>query len=469
MDPIIIAEYVEKHTDSGIIPTLIEFIKVPSLSTSFDEHWETNGHMETAMQIIINYLNSLEIQNFHYEILKEPEMPWLFFGTLEATNVSLGTSLMYGHFDKQPHLGIWSEGLGQTTPVLKDGKLYGRGSSDDGYAIPSAGLILKALQDFKIPHGKIFIIGENDEESDSKSLNYYINKLKFQIGEPDLVICLDSGVLSYDRLWLTTSLRGNIIADLIVKTLKNGFHSGGSGISASTFRVVQQLLGRIEDPSTGNILIQELHGKIEPRHHAEISQMVSEFGHFIRLRAPLEEGFQMLTDDMTQIAMNMSIIPTLTVTGIEGLPDLNNAGNLLQPEIKVRCSIRTPPKVNCEIASAAVKKVLLENPPYGAKVTVIEQSCDNGWEQKLASDFINKAVNDASITYFGKKFLTIRVGGSIPFIGFLGDLFPNAQFIVTGLLGPGSNAHTIDESLNIAYLKKLICCLIEIFSTLSKS
>lgn len=240
MDLAKIVEYVEKHTECGIIPALVEFIKVPNLSTDFDPEWETNGHMQTAMNILIDYVNSLEIQGLQYEILKEPGKPWLYFASLEATDTSLGTTLMYGHFDKQPFLEGWSDGFGPTSPVIKDGRLYGRGSSDDGYAIPSAALIVKSLQDFNVPHGKIVILGENDEESNITSLIYYMQKLKLQIGEPEIVLCLDSGIMSYDRLWLTTSLRGNIIVDLTVKTLIKGVHSGnGSGIIASTFEIVQ--------------------------------------------------------------------------------------------------------------------------------------------------------------------------------------------------------------------------------------
>lgn len=467
MEPDKVIEYVEGHTEKGIIPALIEFVKVPSLSTDYDPEWETNGHMEAAMNIMLKYVDSLQIQGLQYEILKEPGKPWLFFGSLEATDPSLGTILMYGHFDKQPHLGEWSEGLGPTSPIIKDGRLYGRGSSDDGYAIPSSAVLLKSLQDFNVPHGKIVIIGENEEESDSACLIYYVNKLKPKIGEPELVICLDSGIISYDRMWLTTSLRGIVTIDLTVKTLTKGVHSGGgSGIIPSTFRIVQQLISRVEDQNTGEILVKELHTEIKPRHHADKANMMEAVGDLIVSMLPLEAGVQPITNDLTQLAINNALMPSLVVTGMEGLPCLANAGNVLHPQIKTRLSFRIPPGVEATKAVEALKKELTRDPPYGAKVSVTSQSPDNGWEQKPIAPWLDQALSKASLKYFGKNYLTLGEGGTIPFMGFLGDLFPNAQFLITGLLGADSNAHSIDENIDIPYLKKLLCCLIDIFSSL---
>ena len=467
MDQSKVVEFIENHIESGLIPALMEYVKIPSLSTAFDPEWETNGYMLEAMNIIINYVESLQIQGLKYEILKEPGKPWLFFGSLEATDPSLGSVMIYGHLDKQPHMSTWSEGLGPTNPVIRNGRLYGRGASDDGYAIPSAALILKALQTFNQPHGKIFIIGENEEESDSTSLLYYIEKLRPRIGEPDLVVCLDSGIMSYDRLWLTTSLRGNIIVDVTVKTLKVALHSGsGSGIIASTFRVLQQLLGRLEDVETGRIHLKELHSKIETRHHAGNAHTMDLIGSDMLKMLPLEDGVSLITDDLTQLAINKSLTPTLVVTGIEGLPCIANAGNVMHPEITARLSFRIPPGVNATVGLNAIVQELTRDPPYGAQITVKPNSFDNGWEQKPISTEIDEALSHASMTYFGNRYLMEGVGGSIPFIEYLGNTFPNSQFIVTGLLGADSNAHSIDENLDIPYLKKLVCCLVDIFATL---
>jgi acetylornithine deacetylase/succinyl-diaminopimelate desuccinylase-like protein len=467
MDPIQTQSFVESNVDTGLIPALIEFIKVPSLSTEFDSEWETNGHLEKAMNIMIDYINSLEIQNYKYEVLKEPGRPWLYFGSIEATNPSLDTILMYGHFDKQPHLSGWSEGLGATSPVIRDGRLYGRGSSDDGYAIPSSALIIKALQTFNIPHGKIVIIGENEEESDSASLVYYIKLLRPKIGDVGVVVCLDSGIHSYDRLWLTTSLRGCINFDLTIKTLKIGVHSGaGSGVIPSNFRILQQLISRVEDQNTGRILLKELHTSIEPRHYEEKAKTMGVLGDDLIKLLPFEEGVKAITNDLTQIAINNTLTPTLVVTGIEGLPQLQNAGNVLHPYLKARLSFRIPPGVDANVCSKAIEKELTRDPPYGAHVILKYSSPDNGWEQKPLKPWLFDALENASTKYFQKGFLTLGEGGTIPFMSFLGEEFPSAQFMITGVLGADSNAHSIDENLDIPYLKKLICCMIDIFSTI---
>ncbi|OMJ83214.1 hypothetical protein SteCoe_15931 [Stentor coeruleus] len=470
MDPSKLVEYVNQAVDQGIIPALSDYVKVPSLSTEFDPEWETNGLMLEAMNILIRYVDSLKINNFTHEVLKEPGKPWLFFGMVEATNSELPTILMYGHFDKQPHMSGWSEGLGPTNPVIKNDRLYGRGSSDDGYAIPSSAFIIKTLQDFNVPHGKIVIIGENEEESDSASLIYYMNKLKDRIGEPKIVVCLDSGVLTYDRFWVTTSLRGCFNVDVKIKTLKAGLHSGGgSGIVPSTFRILQMLLARIEDVETGRILIKELHTNIEPRHWVEKANMMGAVGRGPFDELPIEEGLQFVSDDITQLAINNTYTPTLVVTGMEGLPLLVNAGNVLQPELNVRLSFRLPPGVKADVALDAVKRELTRDPPYGAKVSIKCAPADAGWEQKPISPCLDQALDTASQKIFGKGYLKLGEGGTIPFMGFLGETFPEAQFIITGVLGGDSNAHSVDECLNISYLKKLICCMFETFKALSAS
>lgn len=469
MDPEQIKQYVNKHIDEGVIPTLVEFVRIPSLSPDYDANWETNGLMLEAMNLVIKYVDSLSIKNFTHEILKEPGKPWLFFGTLPATDESLPTVLMYGHFDKQPHMEGWSEGLGPAIPVIKGDRLYGRGSSDDGYAIPTSALILKALQDFNIPHGKIILLGENEEESDSSSLIYYVNLLKPKMGQIDIVLCLDSGILTYDRLWLTTSLRGIMNLDLTVKTLKAGVHSGGgSGIIPSTFRILEILLSRIEDKSTGRILIPELHTKISPQVYIDKASTIKVIGDSILKLIPFEDGVQAVSDDLTQMYIDNTYSPTLVVTGIEGLPSLQNAGNTLHAQITLRLSIRLPPGVDSKEAYKAVKNELVRDPPYNAIVKVSESAPDNGWAQKPNQPWLDNALSEASVKFFGNEALKLGEGGTIPFIGFLGESFPESQFIITGLLGVDSNAHSVDENLDIPYLKKLTCCLIDAFSTIGK-
>ena len=469
MDPDQIKEYVNRHVDQGVIPTLVEFVRIPSLSPDYDPNWETNGLLLEAMNLMIKYVDSLSIKGFTHEVLKEPGKPWLFYGTLPATDPSLPTVLMYGHFDKQPHMEGWSEGLGPATPVIRGDRLYGRGCSDDGYAIPTSAVIMKALQEFSIPHGKIILIGENEEESDSSSLVYYVNLLKPRMGQIDIVVCLDSGILTYDQLWVTTSLRGIMNLDLTVKTLKAGVHSGGgSGIIPSTFRILEILLSRIEDKDTGRILVPELHTNIDPQVYIDKASTIKVINDSFLKLIPFEDGVKPVSNDLTQMYLDNTYVPTLVVTGVEGLPSLQNAGNVLQPQITLRLSIRVPPGVDSKVALEAVKRELVRDPPYNAKVSVSETSPDNGWAQKPNKEWLDDALNQASLKFFGNEALKLGEGGTIPFIGFLGESFPSSQFIITGLLGTDSNAHSVDENLDIPYLKKLTCCMIDAFGTLGK-
>jgi acetylornithine deacetylase/succinyl-diaminopimelate desuccinylase-like protein len=467
MDPAAVFDYISANVNNSLIPKLMEFVAIPSLSTDYDKDWESNGLMLQAMNKLIEYVDSLAIAGLTHEVLKEPGKPWLFYGTLPASDPSLPTVLMYGHFDKQPHMGAWSEGLGPTTPVIRGDRLYGRGASDDGYAVPSSALIMKALQNFNIPHGKIIILGENEEESDSTSLVYYVNLLKPRMGKVDIVVCLDSGILSYDRLWLTTSLRGVFAVNLTVQTLKIGFHSGGgSGIMPSTFRVLQMLLERVEDPATGRILLPELHAHLTPNIYIDKARTAEAIGDSLLGILPFADGVQPMSDDVTKLLIANAYEPTLVVTGLEGLPQIKDAGNVLHPAITARLSFRLPPGVNAERAMDAVTKELLRDPPYNAKVTATTSTADNGWAQKPVSQKLDRALDAASLAYFQKGYLTLGEGGSIPFMGFLGESFPEAEFIITGVLGVDSNAHSIDENLDIPYLKKTICCLVEVFSRL---
>lgn len=470
MDASRLASYISNEIDSNLIPALSRFISVPSLSPDFDADWESNGLMLEAMNELISYVDSLQIQHISQRVLKEPGRPWLFFTSVPATDEALPTVLMYGHFDKQPHMEGWSAGLGPTSPVIKAGRIYGRGTADDGYAIPTCALIVKALQEFSVPHGKIVIIGENEEESDSLSLTHYINLLKPEIGDVDIVLCFDAVVLSYDRLWMATSLRGIINLDLKVKTLKAGVHSGsGSGIVPSAFRILQQLIGRIEDRETGRILLPELYTEVTPQNYIEKASTVQVVGHKIHNLIPLEDGVKTLCNDLVKIYIDNTYRPTLVVTGIEGLPSLQQAGNVLQPWLSVRLSIRIPPAVNEAKALDAVRKQLLRDPPYNAQVSITRAAPERGWASAPSQPWLDDALNQASQIHFGEQALKLGDGGSIPFIGFLGETFPNSQFIITGVCGADSNAHSVDENLDISYLKKLTCCMIQAFYIISQT
>jgi acetylornithine deacetylase/succinyl-diaminopimelate desuccinylase-like protein len=446
--------------DSGVIPTLMDYIRVPSLSPLYDKDWETNGLMEQAQDIILSYVRGLGIAGFSSEILKEPGKPWLFYGEIQATRPELGTILIYGHMDKQPHFPNWIAGTDNTKPAIIDNKLYGRGGADDGYALPSAALLIKTLQDMNVPHGRIVIIGETEEESGSPNLIYLINQFKEKIGDPDLIICLDSGAGDYEHMWMTTSLRGVVAADLTVSVINNGMHSGlASGIVPSSFRIIRQLLDRLEDSRSGEILLKELFAEITPDMYEKAAACARVLGRTIIEEVEWLEGVEPMTQDLVQAILNRTLRPTLSITGAEGLPPIGVAGNVLRPKTALKLSIRLPPSLNAPQAFEVVKKVLETDPPYNAKVECKKVGAGNGFQPAPLDEWMSQCINEASLHYFGKEALYFGEGGSIPFMGMLGEMFPRAKFVITGLLGPNSNAHSANEFLHIGFLKKLLPCL----------
>jgi acetylornithine deacetylase/succinyl-diaminopimelate desuccinylase-like protein len=370
---------------------------------------------------------------------------------------------LYGHYDKQPEFSGWAEGLGPWQPVLKDGKLYGRGGADDGYAVFGSLTAIRALQEQNIDHARAVVIIEGCEESGSFDLPYYIEELGERIGSPDLVVCLDAECGNYEQFWCTTSLRGNLVGTLHVDVLSEGVHSGSaSGVVPSSFRILRQLLGRIEDPSTGRILLDELHSEVpdERRRQAELAAEV--LGDSVWRKFPWLESDSSPGESPFELTLNNTWRPTLSVTGADGLPALVNAGNVLLPGTTLKLSFRLPPTCDPQRASRALKERLEEDPPPFARVRFEAESTMGGWNAPPVAPWLEASIHEASQSWFGRPSMYMGTGGSIPFMGMLGEKFPEAHFLVTGLLGPKSNAHGPNEFLHIQTGKRLTCCVSQV-------
>lgn len=378
--------------------------------------------------------------------------------------IALRSILLYGHLDKQPPLtDTWAEGLHPYKPVIKDGKLYGRGGSDDGYSMFAALASIENLQQQNLPHGRCVIFIEASEESGSPDLPFYIEKLRDRIGVPDLIICLDSGCGNYDQLWFTNSLRGMVAGDLRVSVLKGGVHSGhASGIVPSSFRIMRMLLDRLEDSKTGKIIPKELYVDIPEEITGQSQSCATALGSDILDEFPFVGNTQPVTTDLAECLLNRTWRPTLSITGVDGLPTLALSGNVLRPTTALKLSIRTPPGMDAQKAAEFVKELLEKDPPYGAEVSFVYEKSGSGWVAPTLSDWLQKSASTASETFYGQPLNFLGEGGSIPFMGMLGKMFPEAQFCVTGLLGPESNAHGPDEMLVIDFAKKLTSCVSKI-------
>ena len=463
MDKDLAISLTDEEWEKSIIPELVEYIRVPNKSPAFDPDWQSNGFMEQVVDQFVAWSQHQNIEGMKLDVIRLPKRTPLIF--IDIPGDTENTVLLYGHLDKQPEMMGWNEGFGPWKPVLKENKLYGRGGADDGYALFASLLAIKILHKQKIPHARCVVIIEACEESGSYDLPFYIDHLKDRLGKPELVICLDSGCGNYEQLWSTTSLRGLVGGELKVEVLDEGIHSGDiSGIIPSSFRILRQLLDRIEDPVSGQILLKECYVDIPNKRIEQAKHAASVLNENVFRRFPIKGNIRPVSDDLVELILNRSWRPTLSYLGASGLPEINDAGNVLRPFTSIKLSMRLPPTCSSKIVSKKLKELLLNDPPNGAKISFeIDWSVD-GWMAPEISPWLEKALDEASENYFNKPSVHIGEGWSIPFMGMLGEKFPEAQFLITGVLGPGSNAHGPNEFLHIPAAKKITCCVAEIIA-----
>lgn len=453
------ATVVENNWPS-IEETLKDYIRIPNQSPLFDPEWASNGLIDRCVTLFTAWLDVQKATlPMSYEVLRLPgRTPVILIEVPATRSEDPKTVLLYGHLDKQPPMAeAWEAGLGPYTPVIKDGKLFGRGGADDGYAMFGAITALKAVRAQGGHHGRAVILIEASEESGSRDLPEYVNTYAPRIGQVDLVICLDSGAGDYNRLWVTTSLRGLVAGTLSVDVLKDGVHSGlASGIVPSSFRILRQLLDRIEDPQTGVMKLEALRCPIPPARVTEAAATAAILGDLVYNEFPFLDGVQPALKNPVDLLLARTWSPALSVTGAAGLPTLAAAGNVLRTGTAVKLSIRIPPRVDGATAAAALKAELERDPPYGAKVAFDGDKRATGWDAPATPAWLGAAVDAASQAMWGKPAGHMGEGGTIPFMKMLGDRFPSAVFVVTGVLGPGSNAHGPNEFLHIKFTKNII-------------
>ena len=460
---------VHRDFENSVIPALQDYIRIDNLSPEFDPDWKTNGKLEKAAQHIIDWALKQGIKGLKAEILKEENRTPMVYITIPATSEDIKkTILLYAHFDKQPHMSGWKEGLGPLNPVIKDGYLYGRGASDDGYASFTIIESIKAIEEQGGKHGKIFITVEGGEESGSPDLMYYLNKIAAEMGKPDFMICMDSGCIDYNTLWITTSLRGISKIDLTVEVLKESVHSGtGSGIAPDSFSIMRQLLDRLEDSKTSKV-VDALQVEI-PDYRIEDAKRLAEYQKekVVDEAVKLLDGVKPLNDDYSEIILNNTWRAMMTVVGMSGFPAAEGAGNVLRDKTKCKISMRLPPTYDCKKASEVMCEILSKDKPYNAKITVQASHSGNGFASKDFSDKVKKSFSASSQKLFKKDYYCFGEGGSIPFISELGKQYPECEILVTGVLGPNTNAHCPNEALNIKYTESMTVALAHLINDYS--
>ncbi|WP_303978594.1 M20 family metallopeptidase [Dongia mobilis] len=447
------AAFIDSMWRDEIVPTLVDYIRIPNKSPAFDPDWAAHGHMDRAVDLFAGWARAklASLPGSTLEVVRLPDRTPLILIEIPGSDpASDDRVLLYGHLDKQPEMTGWLDGYGPWIPRLEGDKLYGRGGADDGYAMFAALTAILALARAGKPHARCLILIEACEESSSDDLPYYVEHLAMRIGDPSLVICLDSGCGNYDQLWLTTSLRGTLASNMTVRVLTEGVHSGdASGIVPSSFRLTRQIISRLEDELTGAILPESLHVQVPAERISQARIAAAALGEQVHGKFPFTPGMKPVSDDLTELVLNRTWRPQLAVTGAEGLPEFANAGNVLRPSTGVRLSLRLPPTLDAEAALATVEKLLTDNPPYGAEVTLERLEASKGWNAPKLAPWLEASLDAASKSAFGREPAYMGEGGSIPFMAMLGERFPKAQFMVTGVLGPHSNAHGPNEFLHL--------------------
>jgi len=437
------SDAIDAAWEERILPVLSDVSRIPCLSPAFDPDWAERGAIAAAAELLRDWVRDQD-RTLTTEIVQLPGRT----PVLLVDNGGTGDPIVvYGHMDKQPPLGEWRQGLGPYEPVREGDLLYGRGTADDGYSTFAA---VTALVEAGGGHGRVLVLVEASEESGSPDLGAYLEHLAPRIGTPRLVLCLDSGGLSYDRLWLTTSLRGMLIVTVTVDVLTEGIHSGqGGGVVPSSFRILRRILSRIEDEADGRILLPELLGAGMPdAHRKNLDELAVEFpdsGY------PVVDGLHLLGADARARLAARTWGAALEVVGADGLPKPRDAGSVLRPSTTLKLALRLPPDVDAQAACDALISAIRTD--EGAHVTIDVVGMAQGWVAPPLDADVAATLDRVSKERFGRAAGAVGEGGSIPFLADLQKGFPGVQFVATGVLGPHSNAHGPNESLHIPTAK----------------
>jgi acetylornithine deacetylase/succinyl-diaminopimelate desuccinylase-like protein len=449
--------FVDRAWNDEITPALVDYIRIPNKSPAFEPDWEKLGHMERAVAMFRDWAGAhlKHLPGATMEVLRLPGRTPLIL--IDAPGSVAGeTVMLYGHLDKQPEMTGWAPGKGPWIPVIENDRLYGRGGADDGYALFSAMTALIALEEQGVKRARCVILIEASEESGSPDLPYYMEMVAPRLGDVGLVVCLDSGCGDYDRLWLTTSLRGLVGGTLRVDVLEEGVHSGdASGVVPSSFRILRMLLDRIDDTATGIVKDAAFHTDIPDERRRQAKVAAAALGGAVYRKFPFVHGMSPARAELDELILNRTWRPALSVTGLEGAPPPSGAGNVLRPFTAAKLSMRLPPAVDADKASAALKRLLETEPPYGAKVSFVTDPPGTGWNAAPTAPWLMEALEAASQASWGQGVAMMGEGGTIPFMAMLGRVFPKSQFVVTGVLGPNSNAHGPNEFLDLPTGKRV--------------
>lgn len=447
---------VDAGWDRDVLGPLQDYVRIPNVSPAFDPHWAANGHMGAAVELVRQWCEARPIDGLRVDVLEVDGRTPVVLCEIPATEPGSATDtvLLYGHLDKQPEMAGWRDGLGPWDPVLDGDVLYGRGGADDGYAVFAAFTAIEALRAAGGSHARLLVLIEASEESGSPDLPAHLDALGDRLGQVSLVVALDSGAATYDRLWVTTSLRGVLVASVRVDVLTEGVHSGSAGgVVPSSFRILRRLLDRVEDPDTGRVLVDELWSDVPAEREAQLAASADEI--VAGIAFPWAGDTRPDHEHAVDLLRARTWEPSVANIAVDGFPPPDRAGNVLRPYTQLTLSCRLAPTADPGAAASALERALTADPPNGATVTVTVRAAEGGWNAPPTAPWLQAAVDEASEAHWGKPAAAMGEGGTIPFMGMLGARFPEAQFLITGVLGPGSNAHGPNEFLHLPMARRI--------------
>ncbi|MCQ2819452.1 MAG: M20/M25/M40 family metallo-hydrolase [archaeon] len=459
-----IQNYIESVFDSELLPTVMNFIRIPNTSKGLDPNWEENKLLQKAAELICSYAKNLQLKNANIDLIKDQgRTPLVFIDVAASRENDDRTVLLYCHYDKQLPAEGWDEDKGPYTPVIQDGKLYGRGSVDDGYASFSALTAIKCCQSLNMPLPRIILIVEGAEESDSSDLDYYFVKLMPIYGNLSLFISLDSTMEDFNHIWVTTTKRGFAEFKITIKSLSRKIQSDFySGAVPDCYSILRLLMNKIQNED-GSINVEGFkypEDKIPERRVNEMKTLVEEVGDDYFKSIPLYKDTKPLSQDVYQLLMNNLWRPCVTLIGCDGLNKTNENDQLVD-SLSVYLSFRLPPPVDGKKGAEELKKIISEFKPFGCQIECELVSSDFGFnlEETSFGKKIENILNAASTHYFGKKVCFTGTGGSIPFLNFFQQSYPNTDIANLGIAGRECCEHGANEFIYLEPWKKFVMVL----------
>ncbi len=460
LDTTTVDTVVDRHWTEAL-PVLEDYIRIPAKSPAYDPDWATAGHLADAVDLVVGWCGAHAPDDARVSVRELPGLTPVVIVDVPATAGAGGddTVLLYGHLDKQPEMTGWREGLGPWTPVLEGDRLYGRGGGDDGYSAFAALAAIDAVRQSGGEHRRCLVLIEASEESGSPDLPPHLEAMGDELGDVSLIVGLDSGAADYDGLWVTTSLRGMVQLDLRVDVVERGMHSGlVGGLAPSSMRIARRLLDRVEDSETGRILVESMHVEIPAERVADAERAAAQ-GYDPLDDVPFSGSTRSDAAGSVEAQLASCWRPVMATIGIDGVPAVADAGAVLRPFTTLGLSFRVPPTCDAERAGADLVEALTVDPPAGATVEATVRAAADGWNAPATEPWLRAALDDSSNAHFGRPAGAMGIGGSIPFMSMLGDRFPDAQFVITGVLGPESNAHGPNEFLHLPTARRVSACV----------